>query len=173
MVTDDAKVTAFPSIAAILLRELRLERGLHQAQLADMCGKTPSAYTKIETGRSPISMDLFFRVCIGLQVSPSAVMATVERYAALFTQNQWAVISGELEFTEDQLLREAQEYYGSPGFRFRFFGMGFHSVLNGPTYNLDGTILVADVFRFMLDPLFKESQLAPVESGFPKNPARI
>ena len=155
---------SFSSITLILLKELRLERNIHQAQIADMCDKTPSAWTKIETGKSPLSMEIFFRVCNGLQVSPSAVLATMERYAALLSQNSWAVISKQLAFNEDLFLKEAQEYYSSAGYRARiaFPMLTFNSVLNGPIYNVDGTVTPIAVFWFALDPSFKKQQLNPV-----------
>ncbi|WP_274061820.1 helix-turn-helix domain-containing protein [Vibrio parahaemolyticus] len=136
---------------------MRLERNIHQAQVADMCDKTPSAWTKIEKGKSPLPMEMFFRVCNGLQIS----LATMERYATLLSQNGWGVISKQLDFNEDQLLKEAQEYYASPGFRSRasFPTLTDNSVLNGPVYNLDGTVAPNPVFLFALNSSFKEQQL--------------
>ncbi|HHF3072200.1 TPA: helix-turn-helix domain-containing protein [Vibrio diabolicus] len=161
MNSNENNVTTFSSITLLIIKELRLERNIHQAQVADMCDKTPSAWTKIETGRSPLPMEMFFRVCNGLQVSPSAVLATMERYATLLSQNGWGVISKQLDFNEDQLLKEAQEYYASPGFRSRvsFPALTYNSVLNGPVYNLDGTVTPNPVFLFALNANFKEQQL--------------
>lgn len=161
MSNEQNKITTFSAITLILLKELRLERNIHQAQIADMCDKTPSAWTKIETGRSPLSMEMFFRVCGGLQVAPSAVLATMERYATVFSQNGWAVISKEIDFNEDLLLKEAQEYYSSPGYRSRTHLplRYFSSVLNGPMYNSNGTMTLIEVFWFALDSNFKLQQI--------------
>ncbi len=160
MSTEESKVTTFSSILLILLREIRVERNIHQAQIADLFGKTPSAWTKVETGRSPLSFDAFFRLCNGMHISPTAVMAAMERYAALLSQNGWAVIATDLGFNEDLLLRHAQEYWASPGFRSRppQVNWGFTSVLNGPVYNPNGTITLAAVFQFVLDPTFRQQQ---------------
>ena len=81
MSDNEQKFTSLSSITLLVLKELRLERNIHQAQLAEICDKTPSAWTKIETGKTPLTMEVFFRVCNGLAVSPSAVLATAERYA--------------------------------------------------------------------------------------------
>ncbi|QXC37250.1 helix-turn-helix domain-containing protein [Aeromonas sp. FDAARGOS 1410] len=161
---SESKATTFSSITLLLLKELRLERNIHQAQIADFCGKTPSAWTKIETGRSPLSMEIFFRVCNGMQVLPSTVLSAMERYAALLGQNGWAVVSKELE-NEDHLLAEAQEYYGSPGFRARL-NFAFTSVLNGPTYNPNGMVEPSPVFLFALSQDFKNTQLTPTAFTF-------
>ncbi|HCR4046626.1 TPA: helix-turn-helix transcriptional regulator [Citrobacter freundii] len=155
------KITTFSSICLIILRELRVERGIHQAQVADWIGKTPSAWTKVESGKSPLHFELFIRVCFSFQVQPSAVMATAERYAALLRQYKWAVLATELNSNEDALLLLTQEYWGSPGFRAGNTPAGSwgYSVLNGPLYNSDGTITLVSSIRFALDEKFKEYQL--------------
>ena len=162
MTSEMQKITTITSICMIVLRELRAERGIHQAQVADWIGKTPSAWTKVESGKSPLQFETFIRVCNSFQVMPSAVMATAERYAALLSQNGWAVLSSELESGDDGLLRQAQEYWTSPGGRNVLPNRwGFSSVLNGPIYNLDNTITLAAVFQYVLDPAFKMTQLNP------------
>ncbi|ABM40242.1 putative transcriptional regulator, XRE family (plasmid) [Polaromonas naphthalenivorans CJ2] len=147
----------------VLIREVRAERGIHQAQVADWIGKTPSAWTKVEAGKSPLPLETFVRVCNSMQVMPSAVMATAERYAALLSQKAgWVVLTTELDFSEDGLLRQAQEYWASPGCRNVIPNRwSFGSVLNGPTYNTDQSISLAAVFQFAVDPVFRELQLNP------------
>lgn len=160
MTHNESKITTITSICVILLREVRTERGIHQAQVADWIGKTPSAWTKVEAGKSPLQFETFIRVCNSMQVMPSAVMATAERYAALLSQNGWAVLSSELDFNEDSLLHQAQEYWVSPGCRsVNSNRWNFTSVLNGPIYNMDNSISLAAVFQFVLDPTFRASQL--------------
>ncbi|MCJ2183692.1 helix-turn-helix transcriptional regulator [Novosphingobium sp. 1949] len=167
MIETEEKVTTASSILVILLRELRMERRLHQAQIADSIGKTASAWTKIEAGKSPLSFEIFLRVCNVMQVAASAVMATAERYAAMLGNrwnhpdgSHWAVLFTELELKEDALLSAAQEYWNSPGFRQQGHNSFIiHSILNGPITNPDGTITIAPVFQFALDPAFRALQL--------------
>lgn len=162
MASEMQKVTTITSICVVVLRELRAERGIHQAQVADWIGRTPSAWTKVESGKSPLQFEIFIRVCNSFQVMPSAVMATAERYAGLLSQNGWAVLSSELESGDDGLLYQAQEYWASPGCRSIVPSRwGFSSVLNGPIYNLDNSITLAAVFQYVLDPVFKMAQLDP------------
>lgn len=169
--SETQNITTYSSICMILLRELRIERGIHQAQVADWIGKTPSAWTKVEAGKSPLQFETFVRVCFSFQVQPSMVMATAERYAALLRQYHWAVLASELALGEDLLLSRAQEYWGSPGFRVSSAtpaGWSVPSVLNGPLYNPDGTITLALSIRFALDDNFREMQLAtPQISSLP------
>jgi transcriptional regulator with XRE-family HTH domain len=162
MNNNEKKVTSFLSITLLLLKELRLERNVHQAQVAEGCGKTPSSWTKIETGKAQFSMENFFKVCRVLSVTPSSVLTTAERYAALLSQNGWAVLTQQLEFGDDLLLNDAQDYYLTSGYRNRVLPQSWSqniSVLNGPVYNLDGTINLIDVFRFSLDEQFKKEQI--------------
>ncbi len=163
MATNDEKITTHVSICVILLRELRVERGIHQAQVADWIGKTPSAWTKIESGKSPLQFETFIRVCNSMQVPPSTVMATAERYAALLSQNGWAVLTSELDFDEDELLRQVQRYWASPGCRSsQSTPYGFKpSVLSGPIYGPLGLFIIAPVFQFVIDPVFQDLQLNP------------
>lgn len=161
---NESKITSFNSITVLLLKELRLERNFHQAQMASFCDKTTSVWTKIETGRTPLSLEILFVVCNVLSVTPSSVLATTERYASLLSQDQdkWGVVPKQLEFTEDLLLKEAQEYYSSQGFRSRMPQMAWNmnvSVLNGPFHNPDGSISLNPVFQFALDKTFKAEQL--------------
>jgi len=167
MAESEEKVTTASSILVILLREVRMERRLHQAQIADAIGKTASAWTKIEAGKSPLSLEVFLRVCNVMQVAASAVMATAERYAAILGNrwnhpdgNHWSIIFTEIELKDDHLLSYAQEYWASPGFRKQTANhFVFHSILNGPINNCDGTMTIAPVFQFALDPAFRASQL--------------
>lgn len=155
----DNRVTTNTSICLVLLRETRLERNIHQAHIADLLGKSPSAWTKIENGRSPLNFEELFRVCRAMNIWPSALMGAMERYEQFFANNGLVVITQTLPFNEDTLLSEAQDYYGSPGFRARGTHWGF-AALNGPHW-FNNSVTIPDVFRFCLDPEFRTSQLNP------------
>lgn len=160
MAIEESKITTITSICVVLLREVRAERGIHQAQVADWIGKTPSSWTKVEAGKSPLQFETFIRVCHSMQVAPSAVMATAERYAALLSQSGWAVITSDLPFEEDGLLIKAQKYWASPGCRNQpEHRWAFTSVLSGPVYNIDRSVTIAAVFQFALDHMFEDAQL--------------
>ncbi|WP_213379354.1 helix-turn-helix domain-containing protein [Allochromatium tepidum] len=158
MTKIETKITTFSSICVILLREVRMERGIHQAQIADWLNKPLNAWIKVETGNDRLTLSLFLRVCNLLQVTPSVVMATAERYAFLFNQNRWLVLFPESDTVErDDLLMAANKYWTS------LEGMNQpanipwpYSILNGPIYNSDGSISIAPVFQFALDPSFRE-----------------
>lgn len=161
MPATNQNITTITSICVILLREVRTERNIHQAQVADWIGKTPSAWTKVESGKSPLQFETFIRVCNSMQVAPSAVMAAAERYAALLSQSGWAILTSELPLEEDELMASAQKYWGSLSHRSpQATNWGnYTSVLSGPIYNMDRSITLAAVFQFALDPVFRNSHL--------------
>jgi transcriptional regulator with XRE-family HTH domain len=159
---DDGKVTNYTTITLLILKETRLERGIHQAHVAERCDKTPSAWSKIENGKTPFTMEMFFRACAALSTQPSVVMAATERYATFMSQHGWCVVHKQIDYEEDFLLKEAIEYYASAAFKARIPlpGWGqYATALNSPIHNYDGTINIIDVFRFSLDPEFKKQQI--------------
>lgn len=168
---SDNRITAWTSFCAILLREARVQRGLHQAQMADALNQTASAWTKVETGKSPLQFETLFRVCSILGTQPSTVMGVAEKYGIIFQQNGWTVLFNQSKSLErDYLMDQAQAYWSSPG--------GQNSVpalqpfiLNGPTYNPNGTVSIAPVFQYALDWHFKESQdnYVPLTFDFSSN----
>lgn len=160
LLSNQNQITAWTSFCAILLREARAERGLHQAQVADHLGQTASAWTKVETGKSPLQFETLFRVCSYLGTQPSTLMGVAERYGMIFQQNGWAVLFSQSNSLEqDHLLMMAQAYWSSPGGKIatqNYFS--FTSILNGPTYNPDGTVNIAPVFQYALDHRFRDFQ---------------
>ncbi|MGY0147822.1 helix-turn-helix domain-containing protein (plasmid) [Edwardsiella tarda] len=150
------KLTNFTSVLLLLIKECRLERGVHQAQLAEKINKSPSSFAKIETGKSPLTMEVFLACCSSLMISPSAVMATAERYGNLLTNNGWTLLNSSLEEKDDKLLMESQEYYSSPGYKARLNTL---SALNGPFYYPNGNVNGLAVFLFSISDTFKNQQL--------------
>ena len=145
------KTTTQSSLILLILKELRLEKNMHQAHLAEACDKTPSAWTKIELGQNPLTMEIFFRVCNALQVPASSVLATAERHSALLSQNSWGIMSKQLDFDEDNLLKCIKQYYESQEYKNRTRQYYFNIILTQPVYNLDGDIQISPVFSYILN----------------------
>jgi len=147
---ENNPTTTLSSVILIILKELRLERNMHQAQLAEACDKTPSAWTKIELGKSPLSMEIFFKVCNTLQVAASSVLTTAERHSTLLSQNNWWIMSKQLAFDEDDLLQKAQEYYSSEEYKHRRPQYQYNIILNEPVYLHNRQIQISPVFDYCL-----------------------
>ncbi|MBJ9659133.1 helix-turn-helix domain-containing protein [Burkholderia gladioli] len=120
MTVDDTKTTSFQSICTIILRELRVERGIRQAVLADQCGKTPSVWEKLEAGKGKLDFETLLRACRALGVLPSEVMQCAERYRFALDQRGWSVVLSEIG-GDDTLLERAPKYWTSPGYRLKVF----------------------------------------------------
>jgi transcriptional regulator with XRE-family HTH domain len=153
MIQTDNNITTLSSIILILLKELRIERNIHQAHLAERCGKTPSSWSKIESGKSSLTMELFLKICNAIPIQPSNVLATAENYSNLFAQQGWAILSQELSFNEDRLLQEVQKYYSSDNYKLRVPQIMWNlniSVLNTPYYDNNGFLVMNDAFKFLL-----------------------
>lgn len=81
-----------------------------------MLGKTPSAWTKIENGQSPLSVDVLFGACAALQIQPSYVLNLVERLVTHFGNHNWYFQTIPLKEEEDELLPMFLAYFNSPGY---------------------------------------------------------
>lgn len=161
------KSTCMSGLTLLVLKELRLERGIQSAYIAEHVGKSPSAWAKIETGKSAFPMDSLFQAARAIWTPASVIIGAVERYSTILGQSGWAILNSSLSAEDDLLLTEAQRYYDSAGFKRRFqpahghvgfTGFGI-SVLNSPIFYPDGSIQLIDVFRFILDDSFRAEQM--------------
>lgn len=64
------------------LKELRLERGLTQKELAEMMGTTFQQVYKLETGMRRLNQDWIEKLCAALSVSPSDLLGAEEKHGA-------------------------------------------------------------------------------------------
>ena len=168
METEGLK-TSYSSILLLILKEIRLERGIHQAVYAQMANKTPNMWSKIENGHSPLTMDTFLNICTCLGVSPSVVMATTERYVSYLTSSlysdgvsdRWAVLNA-LNVEEDDLLKLSRYYYESPGFKVRPLNRNA-TALNTLIYLANAPAIVLEVFLYCKNKKFRSEQDNPVQ----------
>ncbi|MBI0018139.1 helix-turn-helix transcriptional regulator [Commensalibacter sp. W8133] len=167
---EEPKLTSMETITLLILKEIRLERQMHQAEVAERCGKTASAWSKIENGENSLSLYLFFQVCYALNVAPWIVINTTEHYASMMSNyhtmmsnyhtNKWCILLGNLENNSNDLLKLSSKYYSSPLFKNKLYTSNLVNhlfTLNIPIYNgyYDYTRMI-DVFRYALDPTFRD-----------------
>lgn len=106
----------YSTLVLLVLKDLRLERNIHQGLLAQAIGKTPSAWNKIENGQSPLSMDGLMGACYALQLWPSYVVTVAERLTQLFNAQGFHFHTVSLGENEDDLLPRMLAYYSSSGY---------------------------------------------------------
>lgn len=107
----------------LVLKELRLERGIHQGQLAQAAGKSPNAWTKIENGQSPLTVDALFGACSAVRINPSQLILIAERLVPVFNA-AGCYFHTAIPAEEDELLSLVVRYFSSLGYenlRARFF----------------------------------------------------
>lgn len=165
------KSTSFHTVCRLLLRELRLERNVQQAQIGQLLGRSTSAWSKVETGETPLTLDHLLTACTACQVWPSDLFLTAQNYTALLTQNGWYVAShgSPLPKEEDQLSKDGDEYYELVGKAVRPAQWGRFPVLQTP-WPYPGSYVPLEVFRWALDPAWKAAMLSPPLS-FPHSDA--
>ncbi|QBR52672.1 helix-turn-helix transcriptional regulator [Erwinia sp. QL-Z3] len=146
--------TNLTSIATLILKEYRLERGIQQAILAERLGKAPSGFNKIESGKTPLTMDVFLAICSNLAIQPSLVMSIAEQYMNMMNAAGWVVMSSTLPESDDQLLKEANEYYSSHVFKNR----GYSNVaLSNPYKDFNNNYYGIEVFGYAMYPQMNHS----------------
>ncbi|MCA8448914.1 helix-turn-helix domain-containing protein [Burkholderia vietnamiensis] len=170
MLIDETKITTYHTICAVLLRELRVQRGFHRAQFADFFGKPASAWENIETGKSRLDLDILLRVCRGVFVSPGQVLQTADGYDGFLRAQGWSVVLTDVgSAATDGLLQHAKEYWASHGGRFRDGG----TILMQPPImvppRLDNNMWygLAPVFQYAVDEQFRALQSDPENFKLP------
>lgn len=97
------------TLSLMVLKSLRAERNMPQQYIAEHLNKTTSAWTKIENGQSPLTMDVFCLVCSLVQVHPSQVIYQSEHIATYLARaGFWPAEPGN---KRDDLMPLVREFY--------------------------------------------------------------
>jgi DNA-binding Xre family transcriptional regulator len=170
---DEKKITSYHYICAVVLRELRVQRNLHQAQVADFLTKSPAVWQDIETGTKKIDFDTLLRVCRGLAVEPGLILQIVDAYERYLRAFGWSVVVSDVTGS-DALRKEAHDYWKSPGCEAaqRMPTMSKPWILNIPEPVNPGWRFVSPVFLFAVDESYRAFQLDKERHNFvgPPNP---
>jgi transcriptional regulator with XRE-family HTH domain len=163
----EEKSTSFHTILRLLLRELRQQSNVQQAQIGQLLGKSASTWSKVETGETELTLDHVLTVCHACQVLPSALLQTAQNYMSVLNQFKWYVASHgkALEKAEDKLSQEADAYYAFLAKASRpLYGANYLPILSTPWPYLN-QYAPLDVFRWATDEVWKNSltaaQIAP------------
>lgn len=150
------KSTCFHTVCRLILKELRQERNVQQAHISQLLSRSPSSWSKVETGDTPLSLDHLLTACSACQVWPSQLFVTAQNYMSLLTQNGWYVAAHgtPLEKEVDLLSLYADEYYNSNLQQYRN-----HQVLMTP-WPYPGMFAPLDVFKWAIDAAFRNSNRA-------------
>jgi len=158
---DETKITSYYSIIAVLLRELRVQRGLQKAQFADFIAKPTSAWEDIESGKKRLDFDTLLRVCRGIFVSPGQILQTADGYDAFLRAQGWAVVMTDVgSALTDGLMKRAKEYWDTHGGKFRDNGNMLMQppVLVAPYVQNNMWYGLIPAFQYAVDEQFRAAQ---------------
>lgn len=165
----EEKSTSLHTILRYLLRELRMQQNVQNAQISQLLGRASGTWSKVENGEQELSLDHVLTACQACQVWPSAVFHTAQEYMGLFSNYGWYVAThgSALPRAEDKLIALADEFYTFQAKKFKeekrpphVSSWGIYPVLQTP-YPYPGHTAPLDVFRWALDEMWRESQLNP------------
>ena len=74
-----SQTISLTELIAIQIRILRRTREYSQEYMALMLHISQNAYSRMENGKTPITLDRFYEVCQILQIKPSELLDMVER----------------------------------------------------------------------------------------------
>lgn len=157
------KSTSLQTICRLILKELRLERNVQQAQISQLLGKaSTSAWSKVEAGDTQLTLDHLLTACAACQVWPSDFFHTAQNYMTLLIQNGWYVAAhgSSLPKEEDLLAFEADAYYAFLASRGQTHTWRHFPVLQTP-WPYPGSCVPLDVFRWVIDPNWRDQEPFP------------
>lgn len=144
------------TLLLLVLREIRLDNSIHPGQLAYFTGKTPREWESIESGKSPLTLQLLTNASYGLSLPPSHVMSVAEQLTQVFNRHGWFFQTTPLG-KDDELMPLIDSYFDSKGYEalrarpidrisvnFLNMGMGMGGYHSEPT-----------IVRYCCDPDFK------------------
>lgn len=165
------KNTSFHTICRLLLKELRVERGITQAHVSQLLGMaSTSSWSKVESGEATLTLEHILTACSACQVWPAEFFATAQNYMALFSQNGWYVAfhGSPLSKEDDQLSTSANEYYAAvAATNAQVPNVGMYPILRTP-WPFQGVYAPLSVFLWALDFQWQKSQKQYFQS-LPKN----
>lgn len=157
--TNEFNNSNFSTVVLLTLKELRLERNIHQGAFAQGFGKTPSAWNKIENGQSSLSIDAFYSACATMGLSAPYVMSIIDKLIFIFNRNGFFFLTTALEEGKDDLLQLIRSYYNSKGYEklkspplMQIINI---STLNNP-YSTNAMEALPTIIQYCCDPKYRQ-----------------
>lgn len=71
--------TSYPIVVGTVLADLRKAKGLKQSELADRIGVNQSAWSKVERGATPLTIEHLANVAEEFEMTPSEILGRADR----------------------------------------------------------------------------------------------
>ncbi|WP_226637367.1 helix-turn-helix domain-containing protein [Novosphingobium profundi] len=114
---EESLTSSYSTLALLVFREARLERGVQQGRFAQAFGVTPSAWSKIENGDSNLTFDAALSACGALGMEPFHLMNIVVDLSKQMYLYGWYFQTITLGAKEDKLLGLISRYFSSQGYQ--------------------------------------------------------
>lgn len=150
------KNTNYSTLTLMIIREFRVNKGVHQGLIADRIGKTPSAWTKIENGKSALTFDVLIGACSVLGIHPSQVTALMDKLIPKFTVSKFYFQVGTITEEEDDLLSLISQYFNSKGYQKLKEGNNFEYTSIESFGSPFGFAAEPTIVRYCCEPDYKE-----------------
>ncbi|HFD4063011.1 TPA: helix-turn-helix transcriptional regulator [Vibrio parahaemolyticus] len=165
------KNSNFSTLSVMVIKEIRLERGVHQGTIAAQVGKNPNAWTKIENGQTVLTLDVMIGACTALKIHPSYLIELTEKMIPMLNGAGFFFHNGSVGNDENDLLPLILDYFNSSGYenlKSRPFDRVSIQQLSGPF----GSTAVPTIVRYCCEPDFKEWVDNGAEGNMPLIPQR-
>lgn len=89
--------TSFLTILAFHMRDLREEKGITQAEIAEKLGMTSAGWGKVENGKSSLSVENLMKFCKFADTDAQKLLTLSQQTAKELIQEGWAVAYSQVE----------------------------------------------------------------------------
>ena len=89
--------TSFLTILAFHMRDLREEKGITQAEIAEKLGMTSAGWGKVENGKSSLSVENLMKFCKLADTDAQKLLTLSQQTAKELIQEGWAVAYSQVE----------------------------------------------------------------------------
>lgn len=128
------------TILITLLHEIRIQRNITQAEIADYLGISLTTWNKIENYKAQVSVGQLYKLCERFQVNPNQIIYLVDCYVGVLLSYNFncrlSVIKDKKLDDKDDLQFIMLEYYDSEEFSQNRTNFGYLSAPHQPLENV-------------------------------------
>lgn len=144
----------YSTLFLMIIKDTRMNRNINQRILASSANRSPSNWNKIENGQLSLNLDTIFQVCYAMNIRTSYVVQIMEMLLFELQTKNVFFYGGELDSSDDIILREMNRFYSSSGYENLVLRNNFNSIedfYNNPRQLLS---MYPDVLRYILEEKF-------------------
>ena len=141
------------TLAMLALKEQRMRWRIKQATVAEACGISTSAYSKLESGDTSLSVETLIRICGAVKGNPAEVLWSVDQNTQRLKQHDYE--EAPLGDTLDTLRTQSHAFFDDV-----IFGYATSHPMYRPILNPVDMVTFPTLVQFCCDPMFRDMLLA-------------